>query len=528
MSSTEDLVDKCKLSSLASTLSNEEFQQFIISKMKWFVQNKELTVSFVVKNDNSNDLEKDISKIGQIIRNRNNDMSRKTRVKSLDELPDVLICEISSFLPIQEYFSLANTAKVFFILLNNKKGTHLSELDTRDFDNNWSSKQFEKQLYRHRNLQTLTVLTNQLISNDEDEMDFKFKKLRHLEVIIEGEVNLSNKSLIESKHLEYKNIVSLSLHDSKDSDDEDIMQIKHILSKCSDLSSLTLFDFKTETSQTINWVINEAHDVVLPRLVELNLWNSVGLALIIKFAHQLKKLFWYNVWSWTANWYPISHCQRFVYLKNCNFAQLQQLCIDAVHYKDLDAILTTAKNIKKIEMTNGDHYYEHESEKNLRDLVNLVFIKCNKLMYFKLWLVKMKSTTKNSAARAYDGIVEGLQDTNQVERDAFVMKLNLILSLEDLKHIAEIFKLSKTKKMEIFFRGELYHHFECIIGEQGLYRQLDYNKEKPLKLINGMLQKLFHDDDDDDGLVSFNLIEISNYYSPARVHIQLTLTKNDK
>lgn len=42
-----------------------------------------------------------------------------------------------------------------------------------------------------------------------------------------------------------------------------------------------------------------------------------------------------------------------------------------------------------------------------------------------------------------------------------------------------------------------------------------------------MLQKLFHDDDD-DGLVSFNLIEISNYYSPARVHIQLTLTKNDK
>ena len=93
-------------------------------------------------------------------------------------------------------------------------------------------------------------------------------------------------------HFECKNIVSLSLLEHSGEDHQDnIMQMKHILSKCYNLSGLNLFDFRTENSQTIDWIIKDDDDVVLLRLVEFNLMNSVALALIIKLDHQLKKLF---------------------------------------------------------------------------------------------------------------------------------------------------------------------------------------------------------------------------------------------
>ena len=74
-----------------------------------------------------------------------------------------------------QVFYLAGTAKAFFIVLNDKTDTQLAELDV---DNDWLSKQLEKQLHRHRNLQTLTVFTDQLINNNknnEKEIDFKLK-----------------------------------------------------------------------------------------------------------------------------------------------------------------------------------------------------------------------------------------------------------------------------------------------------------------------------------------------------------------
>ena len=96
---TDDKMRSKHVKQRASTLSNEGFQQYIMSKMKWFVQNKEWTISFFVKNDNAKDTGKDVSKINQMMRSRNDDMTRKTKVESLDELPDVLIYEIPSFLP---------------------------------------------------------------------------------------------------------------------------------------------------------------------------------------------------------------------------------------------------------------------------------------------------------------------------------------------------------------------------------------------------------------------------------------------
>ena len=63
MSTTEDHIEQLKLSQLASTLSTEEFKQFIISKTEWFVQKKELAIYFFVNNDDDEALEKDISQI---------------------------------------------------------------------------------------------------------------------------------------------------------------------------------------------------------------------------------------------------------------------------------------------------------------------------------------------------------------------------------------------------------------------------------------------------------------------------------
>ena len=533
MSTTDDRIEKFKLSRLASTLSNEEFQEFIICKTEWFVQKKKLMIDFFVNNDDANDIEKDISKINQIIRNRNNNnnndnnnnntIRKKTKISSLDELPDVLICEIATFLCIKGYFSFVCTAKIFVIALNNKNGTYLSKLKANQ---NWSNEQLKKHLDRHRNLQELDVFTDQLIDDEDHEIDFKLKKLRNLSLEIrEKTVNFSHKAVIESKYWEYQNIVTLSLHFELDEGQQDIMQIRHILAKCNDLSSLYLFDFDIETSQTIKWIMND-DDIVLPQLVELNLRNSVGFALIIKFAHQLKKLRWYNIWHWSSRWYPISHSERFNHLKKCNFNQLQKLSVSAMHYNDMDGILTTAINLKKIEMTNDDHYYQDKINKTLKDLVKLIFMKCKKLIYFELNFVEMKTKGRNSDRKAYDGIIEGLQDTKQVQRAAFIIKLNLLLSLEHLTEIIKTFKLSKTKKMVLYFKGWLYHDFECTTLDYeklNAYKELDYKKEKPFQLVNDMLEKLF--DDDEDESKSFDLIDLKkdNQHCNRELEIKLTL-----
>ena len=522
---TEERVEEFKLSHLASRLSNEEFQQFIISKTEWFVQKKELMISFFVNNDDAKDMKKDISIINQIIRDRNNNNNnttrKKTKVLSLNELPDVLIREISTFLRIKEYFRFVCTAKVFFIALNDKNVTYLSKLDA---NKNWSNKQLKKHLDRHRNLQELSVFTDQLIQNEEDEIDFKLHKLRNLSLEIKEEtVNFLHKALIESKYWDYENIVTLLLREYDAEDQEDIMQIRLILAKCNDLSSLHLCDFDRETSQTIKWIMND-DDVALPKLVELNLHNSVGFALIIKFAHQLKKLNWYNMWHWSSNWYPISHFERFNHLKKCNFNQLQQLRVSGIHYNDMDGILITAINLKKIEMTNDAYYDEDEMDKTLKDLVKLVFMRCKKLIYFELNFVEMKSNTKNSDPRAYDGIIEGLQVTKQVQRDAFMIKLNLLLSLKHLTQIINTFKLSKTKEMVLYYKGGLYHDFKSTtLEEESVYTELDYNKEKPLQLVIDMLEKLFDDDDESD---SFDLVDLQKddkYYHEDLLEIKLIL-----
>ena len=509
MSTTEDL------SHLAETLSNQEFQQFIISKMKWFVQNKELMMNFIVNNDNAKDVEKDISNINRIIR---------ARFLALSKLPNVLICEISTFLPIKEYLNFAGTAKVFFTALNNKNGTHLSKLDVTQ---NWSNKQLEKHLDRHRNLLELNLFTDQLINDENEEINFKLYKLHNLSLKIQnGGVNFLHKSVIESKYWQYENIVRLSLNEYEEADNQqqDIMQIRHILSKCNHLSSLRLVDFYVESPETIQWIIND-HDVALPKLVELNMQNSVGFALIIKFGHQLKKLSWFNMYSWSSNWYPITHSERFNYLKKCNFKQLQQLRVSAIHYNDMNGILTTAINLKKFEITNDGHYYEGEIEKTLKDLIKLIFIRCKKLVYFKLNFLEWKSKGKNSHPRAYDGIIEGLKDTKQLKRDTFMIELNMVLSLKHLTQIVNTFKLSKTKKMTLHYKGWLYHDFESItLEKESLYKELDYKKEKPLKLVNDTLQKLF----DDDGSHEFDLIDLQkrnqNIHHPEHeLQIELTL-----
>ena len=532
MSTPDDRIEQFKLSRIASTLSKEEFQQFIISKTEWFVQKKELMICFFVKNDDAKDIEKDISKINQIIRDRNNNNNdnttrkKKTKVLSLNELPDVLICEISTYLRIKEYFRFVCSAKIFCIALNGKNGTHLSKLDAKY---RWSNKQLEKHLDRHRNLQTFSVYTDQLIkdNDEEDESGFKLKKLRNLSLDIrEATVNFSHKALIETKYWEYENLITLSLDFECDEGQQDIMQIRDILAKCNDLSSLDLYDFRLESPQTIKLIMND-DDVALPKLVQLKLWNSVGLALIIKFAHQLKKLIWHNMWNWSPPWYPISHLERFNHLKKCNFNQLQELRISALHYNDMDGILKTGINLKKFEMLNDDHYYQDKMDKTIKDLVKLVFIRCKKLIYFKLHFVEMKSKGKNSDARAYDGIIEGLQDTKQVQRDVFMIKLNLLLSLRHLTQIINAFKLSKTKKMVLYYKGVLYHDFKLatLEEEQSVYKELDYKKEKPLQLVNDMLEKLF----DDDACDSFDLVDLQkdndnrDYYNKDYLEIKLTL-----
>ena len=219
MSTKQSFVKRLQLTSLAATLSDEELKQFILSKIEWLVKNKESTINFISSNNDSQDIETDLTKIKQIIRNRNydddddndndDDMNRK-RIQSLDQLPEVLICAIANYLCIAEYLNLTSTAKVFFIYLNNKNGTHLVKLD---IDKTWSSEQVEKQLYKHQNLQQLSVYTNQVIKKSCND-DFKLKKLRDLTIIIQNGINLSNKLLIKPKYWKYKKIMRSSIENN--------------------------------------------------------------------------------------------------------------------------------------------------------------------------------------------------------------------------------------------------------------------------------------------------------------------------
>ena len=517
MSNRQDLVKRIQLTSLGSTLSDEEFKQFIMSKLEWLVENKESSINFFSQKDDVKDVEKDLTKIKQIIRNRNNDDLNTTRIESLDELPEVLICEIASYLYFGEYLNLAGTAKVFFISLNSKNGTYLVKLD---IDQTWSSEQVEKQLYQHQNLQHLSMYTNQLINKScsNDNIDFKLKRLRYLTLIIQNEVSLSNKLLIKPKYWEYEKIVSLSLENASEIQQTDIIEIKKVLSKCSNLSYLILSEFCIESLQTINWLNN----VKLPKLIELTFINSVGFALIVKFSSQLQKLFWWNINPWVHQY---SHSQRFNHLKKCNFDQLKQLSFDAVHYSDINVILKTAKNLKKIEMTNSRHCYQ--DGKNIKDLINLLFIRSTKLVHFELDFVDIavqeNSFTVNSPAIGYEGIIQGLENTTQIQRATFVLELKTILSLKHLTHIVKAFKLSNTKTMVLDFKGTLYHDFHST-AVQTLYDELDYNKENAITLIQETVQKLV---DEDDLLHSFDVIDQKQNEQDLDEHFQLKLINNN-
>ena len=525
MSTKQSFVKRLQLTSLAATLSNEELKQFILSKIEWLVKNKESTINFISSNNDSQDIETDLTKIKQIIRNRNydddddndndDDMNRK-RIQSLDQLPEVLICAIANYLCIAEYLNLTSTAKVFFIYLNNKNGTHLVKLD---IDKTWSSEQVEKQLYKHQNLQQLSVYTNQVIKKSCND-DFKLKKLRDLTIIIQNGINLSNKLLIKPKYWKYKKIMRLSIENNDNIQETDIIELKKILSKCNDLSCLILSEFHIESLQTINWL----DDVKLPKLKKLTLINSVGFALIVKFGHQLEKLIWWNVNPWVQQY---SRFQRFNHLVKCNFNQLQQLSFDAIQYSDIDGILKTAKNLKKIEMTNSRHCFEHTSGKNIKDLVKLLFIKSTKLAHFEFEFVDIvvqeNSFTVNSPASGYDGIIQGLQNTKQIQRNKFVLKLKTILSLKHLTHIVNAFKLSNTKTLVLNFQGTLYHDFYST-SVQTLYDELDYDKENAITLIQETVKKLF---DKDDSLYSFDVDDQKQNQQNLDEHFELTLINDN-
>ena len=369
----------------------------------------------------------------------------------LDALPCDVIGEISIYLSQRYYAAFQRTCSKMYVSLNNR-GIKLYKLS---FSSRWLFHQFQDILRYHQNIKALKIE-----SRDTCMMklckSYKFRKLRELQIFIPQSTDAKSFKLLNAPiSWDYTQLISLSLH-GDDEEAFDISSMKEALSMCTNLLNLELMHWH----ETQTWY---GFDIpLLPNLVSLSLFESLGFQVIQSCGHHLRelKLFGIDLWVPESQTKPLRYPnhKRVQSLKSIHFTKLTTLDFGASHYNEIAAIISTAINLRFVKISN-DLQCNGNGE-TIGNLVNLIMTKCTKLerIFFEVWDLSPE-TENNSCFGAYEGLIAGLKQTLQVRREKLeIVMSHGMLSLDQLEEIINLFKIGGTDTMILHYReGNIYH-----------------------------------------------------------------------
>ena len=377
------------------------------------------------------------------------------RIYKLDTLPGVILGLIATFLSQQHYarFECLNS-RIYIGINDNSTSSKLISLDVTYDD--WSPQQIIEILKWHKNFQELRINSDYLYLLKSCTDKFEFKHLKKLGIFITDKTD--DDAFFEfitlQKFCDYRKLTSLGLWGITYFD---ISLMYKAISMCRNLKKIETSDCHESDSMNLE----------LPHLQCLKLYGSLAFEIIKSSGHQLKELEYWNTQAWACYGSFYENTQKVKILNKINFEKLLELKFDAVYFNEIEAIVQSAKNLEYLHMTNDGHIYPADSQQTIKNLVEVIFTKCTKLVYICLdFTLDMKIDDSNSPLVAYEGLITGLQQTVSVQREELQINMRHgMLSLKQFGEIINAFKKGNTKTMIIdYVHGCIYDDLweECI------------------------------------------------------------------
>ena len=377
--------------------------------------------------------------------------SKKAKpIYKLDTLPGDVLGFIATFLSQQHYahFECVNST-IYIGINNNSKSSKLRSLNVT-YDN-WSHQQIMEILKWHANFEQLDINSDYLYLFKSFTEKFKFRNLRKLNITITPKTDDGFFEFMSlQKFCNYRQLTSLGLWGWKTFN---ISLMYKAISMCYNLKNLEASDCYESNIMKLE----------LPHLQCLKLSSSSAFEIIKSCGDQLKELDYWNIDAWALHGSFYENTQRVEILKEINFSKLLKLKFDAVYSNEIEAIVESAKNLEYLYMTNDGHGYPAGSQQTIKNLVEVIFTKCTKLVHICLDFLldmdfSMEELNRNSPLLGYTGLITGLKQTVSVHREQLqIDMIHGMLSLKQLGEIMNAFKKGNTKTMIIdYSRGCIY------------------------------------------------------------------------
>ena len=425
------------------------------------------------------------------------------RIYKLDTLPGDILGFIATFLSQRHYAHFECLNSTIYIGINdNSKSSKLTSLKATYDD--WSHQQILEILKWHKNLQQLDINSDYLYLFKSCNDKFEFKKLKKLNIIITEKTDDGFFEFINlQKFCDYTQLTSLGLWGIRSFD---ISLMYKAISMCCNLKNFEVSDCYESNSVKLE----------LPHLQYLKLYSSLAFEIIKSSGHQLKQLKYWNTEAWAFENSFYENTQRVKILNKINFEKLLKLKIDSVYFNEIEAIVKSAKNLEYLYMTNEGYIYPAGSQQTIKNLVEVIFTKCTKLVHICLnFMLERHSSMEellrdcNSPLLGYTGLITGLEQTVSVQREQLqIDMIQGMLSLKQLGEIMNIFKKGNTKTMIIYYsKGTIFHNDYL----------LEDSIDEPMKFVENVIKQSLTD----SSLYSYSF----NNVKENGLEFQLTLQK---
>ena len=396
-------------------------------------------------------------------------------IYKLDTLPGDVLGFIATFLSQQYYAHFECLNSTIYIGINDKsRSSKLVSLNATYDD--CSHQQIIEILKWHKNFEKLQINSDYLYLLRSCTEKFEFKKLKKLDIVITPK---TDNGFFEFMNLQtffnYTQLTSLAVWGLRTFN---ISLMYKAISMCRNLKNLEVAECYESDEMKLE----------LPHLECLKLNSSLAFEIIKSSGHQLKQLDYWNTEVWAVDGCFYQNTQRLKILNKINFSKLLKLKFDAVNFNEIEAIVQTAKNLQYLHMTNDARGYADGSQQTIKDLVELIFTVCTKLVYICLDFVldmhkSMKELSRNSPLLGYKGLITGLEQSVNVHREQ--LQIDFIhgkLSLKELGEIMNAFKKGNTKTMIIDYSKGYINNYLC-----------DELINEPMKHVESVIKQSLND-----------------------------------
>ena len=448
------------------------------------------------------------TKLLQIIQNilneeKNNDSTsneEKNNVilqpSKLDELPMVIIQNISSFLTYTEFLcNLSLTNRFIFIAIQSP--SHLKQLDYRHLKVYLSLTAFQETLSNHPNIHWLGI-PDYILNNIDIINEYHNRQLTvtHLAVTTSNSETSPNynaqnmlKNMLNTHLFTVSNLIFLDLTVENKSNYLVLknlnQEINQLLAQCVNLQHLKMQMFESQDLTINHTKINQ----LLPKLKYLSIgpWSGLcGIRIIQSIDHQLQEL---NLSNPNFGEQIISEIQD-----KLNLIDLKKLHLHLVSSLEIYWILSIcAANLCTVEMSNFHRDYGDKQCGTIQNIVRNIISQCHKLEHFKISNIECLNELEEQNCHymyVYDGIFEGIAMLEDESCDSL-----LEIQVEDemcIEQILEIFEESKrnNKVLKIIFEGttvydtkEDWENKVCL-SRQNIEYQISNLKDIKIDVVN--------------------------------------------